>query len=62
MLANTSRECMMQTGIDYAFRHLQAWFKGDLDQMVHTDPFKSVLAAQRITVHRFALRAPQEMY
>jgi triacylglycerol lipase len=48
MLANTSRECMMQTGIDYAFRHLQPWFKGDLDQLVHTDPFKSILAAQRI--------------
>ena len=31
MLANTSRQCMMQTGIDYMFRHLQPWFKTDLN-------------------------------
>lgn len=48
MLANTSRQCMIQTGIDYAFRHLQPWFKGDLYQMVQEDPFKSILGLQRI--------------
>ncbi|KAA0085953.1 triacylglycerol lipase [Mycolicibacterium sp. P9-64] len=48
MLANTSRQCMMQTGIDYEFRHLQPWFKGDLFEMVQQDPFKSILGMQRI--------------
>jgi hypothetical protein len=48
MLANTSRQCMLQTGIDYAFRHLQPWFNSDLDQLVHNDPFKSLLGMQRI--------------
>ncbi|MET4430364.1 hypothetical protein ABIA65_003670 [Mycolicibacterium sp. 624] len=48
MLANTGRQCMLQTGIDYMFRHLQPWFKDDLNQMVQADPFKGILAAQRI--------------
>jgi triacylglycerol lipase len=48
MLANTSRQCMIQTGIDYAFRHLQPWFKEDLYQSVREDPLKSILALQRI--------------
>ena len=48
MLANTSRQCMVQTGIDYAFRHLQPWFKEDLYQSVREDPLKSILAMQRI--------------
>lgn len=48
MLANTSRQCMLQTGIDYAFRHLQPWFNSDLGQLVSNDPFKSLLAMQRI--------------
>lgn len=48
MLANTSRQCMLQTGVNYAFRHLQPWFKDDLYQMVQNDPFKTILAAQRI--------------
>ena len=47
-MANTSRQCMMQTGIDYEFRHLQFWFKGDLFEMVQQDPFKSILGMQRI--------------
>ncbi|AWT57642.1 lipase [Mycolicibacterium smegmatis MKD8] len=48
MLANTSRQCMIQTGINYAFRHLQPWFKEDLYQSVQEDPLKSILAMQRI--------------
>lgn len=48
MLANTSRQCMVQTGIDYAFRHLQPWFKEDLYQSVREDPLNSILAMQRI--------------
>ena len=48
MLANTSRQCMMQTGIDYMFRHLQPWFKTDLNEMAQAEPLKTILATQRI--------------
>jgi triacylglycerol lipase len=48
MLDNSGRQCLMQTGIDYMFRHLQFWFKDDVFDMVRADPFKSILAAQRI--------------
>ncbi len=48
MLANTSRQCMLQTGIDYMFRHLQPWFNQDLNQLASNDPFKSIIAMQRI--------------
>ncbi|WP_448401213.1 lipase family protein [Mycolicibacterium fortuitum] len=48
MLANTSRQCMIQTGINYAFRHLQPWFKKDLYQSVREEPLSSILAMQRI--------------
>jgi hypothetical protein len=48
MLANTSRQCMIQTGTDYAFRHLQPWFKEDLYQSVREEPLSSILAMQRI--------------
>lgn len=48
MVANTSRQCMIQTGINYAFRHLQPWFKKDLYQSVREEPLSSILAMQRI--------------
>ena len=48
MLANTGRQCMLQTGIDYMFRHIRFWFKDDPFEAAKVDPFKSVLAAQRI--------------
>jgi hypothetical protein len=48
MLANTGRQCLLQTGIDYAFRHVQFWFKNDVFEAIKVDPFKTVLAAQRI--------------
>jgi len=48
MLDWSGHTCMMQAGIDYAFRHLQFWFNGDVHEMVSVDPFKSLLAAQRI--------------
>lgn len=48
MLDNTGRQCLMQTGIDYMFRHLNGWFNNDIYEAVKTDPFKSLLAAQRI--------------
>ncbi|MUM18847.1 triacylglycerol lipase [Mycobacterium sp. CBMA271] len=48
MLDWSGHTCLMQGGIDYAFRHLQFWFKPDLNQLIETDPFKGILAAQRI--------------
>jgi triacylglycerol lipase len=48
MLANTGRQCLLQTGMDYMFHHFQFWFKQDIYETVKVDPFKSILAAQRI--------------
>lgn len=48
MLDWTGHTCVMQMGIDYAFRHLQFWFKDDIYQMVRKDPFKGLLDAQRL--------------
>jgi hypothetical protein len=48
MLANTGRQCMLQTGIDYAFRHIQFWFKQDPYELARNDPFKTLLGAQRV--------------
>jgi hypothetical protein len=48
MLANTGRQCLMQTGIDYEFRHAQFWFTEDPYEMAKVDPFKGLLSAQRI--------------
>jgi Secretory lipase len=48
MLDNTGRQCLFQTAVDYMFRHLDFWFKGDIAETARTDPFKSILAAQRI--------------
>jgi hypothetical protein len=48
MLANTGRQCLFQSGLDYAFRHVPFWFKEDPYELVKVDPFKGILAAQRI--------------
>lgn len=48
MYENTGRQCLLQTGIDYEFRHLDSWFKDDIYEMVKADPFKTVLATQRL--------------
>lgn len=48
MLANTGRQCTLQTGIDYMFRHYEFWFKRDIYEAVKAEPFKTILAAQRI--------------
>ncbi len=48
MLTNTGRQCLLQTGIDYMFRHIQFWFKQDIFATAATEPFKSLLWAQRI--------------
>ncbi|ODR07079.1 triacylglycerol lipase [Mycobacterium sherrisii] len=48
MLDNTGRQCLMQTGIDYMFRHFDGWFKSNIYEMAKVDPLKGLLAAQRI--------------
>ncbi|BBY58673.1 lipase family protein [Mycolicibacterium sarraceniae] len=48
MLDWSGRTCLLQGGVDYAFRHLQFWFNTDLTALVSNDPFKSLLAAQRV--------------
>lgn len=48
MYENTGRQCLLQTGIDYEFRHLEFWFKDDIYEMVKAEPFKTVLATQRL--------------
>ncbi len=48
MLANTGRQCLLQTGQDYAFRHFEGWFKNNIYEAIQVDPLKSVIAGQRI--------------
>lgn len=48
MLDNSGRQCLVQTGIDYMFRHFDGWFKGNIYEAVKADPLKGLLAAQRI--------------
>jgi triacylglycerol lipase len=48
MLENTGRQCLIQTGIDYAFRHYEGWFNVNIYEAISVDPLKSLLAEQRI--------------
>lgn len=48
MYENTGRQCVLQTAMDYQFRHLAGWLNDDFYEMVKTDPFKTLLAAQRL--------------
>lgn len=48
MLENTGRQCLMQTAIDYMFRHFDGWFVNDIYAAVAADPLKSLLTAQRV--------------
>lgn len=48
MLDWSGHTCLLQGGVDYAFRHLDFWFNTDLNALVSNDPFKSLLAAQRV--------------
>ena len=48
MYENTGRQCLFQSAVDYAFRHLTFWFKADIFEMVKAEPFKTVLATQRL--------------
>ena len=48
MLDWSGHTCLLQGAVDYAFRHLQPYFKGDLTELASNDPFKSILGQQRI--------------
>ena len=48
MLASVSRQCVGQTLIDFAFRHLQPYFTEDVWQVINEEPFSSLLDLQRI--------------
>jgi Secretory lipase len=48
MLESTSRQCVAQTQLDFAFRHLQPYFNEDLNQLANEEPFSSLLDLQRI--------------
>ncbi|MGV0737561.1 lipase family protein [Mycobacterium syngnathidarum] len=48
MLANTGRQCAVQTMTDYMFRHIAPWFKDDPAKLFGAEPFATIVAAQRI--------------
>ncbi|BBY63634.1 lipase family protein [Mycolicibacterium helvum] len=48
MLDWSGHTCVVQGGVDYAFRHLQFWFKDDPTDVISNDPIKTILATQRI--------------
>ena len=48
MLDWSGHTCLLQGGVDYAFRHLGFWFNTDPNELISHDPFKSLLAAQRV--------------
>jgi triacylglycerol lipase len=48
MLESTSRQCFLQTGLDFAFRHLQGYFNEDPTEVFNEEPLSSLLDLQRI--------------
>jgi hypothetical protein len=48
MLDSVKTQCVGQTIVDFAFRHLQPYFTEDINQMVHEEPFNSLFELQRI--------------
>jgi len=48
MLESTTRQCVAQTQLDFAFRHLKPYFNKDLNQLANQEPFSSLLDLQRI--------------
>jgi Secretory lipase len=56
MLDSVSRQCVGQTLIDFAFRHLRPYFTEDINQLVNEEPFNSLFELQRIG--RFKPNAP----
>jgi Secretory lipase len=52
MLESVSRQCVVQTLIDFMFRHLQPYFTEDIYQLVNEEPLSTLLDAQRIGRYR----------
>jgi Secretory lipase len=48
MLDSASRQCVVQTGIDFAFRHLQPYFNEDFWQLINEEPLSGLFDQQRI--------------
>lgn len=48
LVDQTRLECFGQTVIRYEFRHSQPYFNTDYQQMLESDPLKTVFAAQRV--------------
>jgi triacylglycerol lipase len=48
MLASVARQCVGQTLIDFAFRHLQPYFNEDVWQTINEEPFSSLLDLQKL--------------
>ncbi|MGB8389640.1 lipase family protein [Mycobacterium sp.] len=48
VLDSMSRQCAVQTILNYAFRHLQPYLNEDLDQLVNEEPLSGIFDQQRI--------------
>jgi triacylglycerol lipase len=48
MLDSVARQCVGQTIIDFAFRHLQPYFSEDVWQTMNEEPFSSLLDLQKL--------------
>ncbi|MGA5544894.1 lipase family protein [Mycobacterium sp. NPDC051198] len=56
MLESVSRQCVGQTIVDFAFRHLQPYFNEDITKLVNEEPFSSLFDLQKLG--RFKPNAP----
>jgi triacylglycerol lipase len=48
MLESTSRQCVAQTQLDFAYRSVQGYFNEDVSQLASEEPFSALLDLQRI--------------
>lgn len=48
MLESVSRQCVGQTIVDFAFRHLQPYFNEDINKLVNEEPFSGLFELQKL--------------
>lgn len=48
MLESVSRQCVGQTIVDFAFRHLQPYFNEDINKLVNEEPFSGLFELQNL--------------
>jgi triacylglycerol lipase len=48
MVDSTSRQCVGQTIVDFAFRHLQPYFNTDVGELVNQEPFNTLFELQKL--------------